>query len=45
MVVTVTGSTGLSPGPVSTFSMARSTSMPSTTLPKTGCFEGVDGSK
>ena len=45
MVLTVTGSMGLSPSPVGTFSMARSTSMPSTTLPKTGCFEGVDGSK
>eukprot|EP00967_Tisochrysis_lutea_P075348 scaffold101553_cov30-Tisochrysis_lutea.AAC.3 len=42
MVDTMTGSIGLSPGPVLLCSIAVTTSMPSTTMPKTGCFDGVD---
>ena len=44
MVDTTTGSMGLSCR-VGVFSMELSTSIPSITLPNTGCLEGVERSK
>src|SRR3989344_4942675 len=42
-LIILTSSTGRSPAPTATFEISSTTSIPSTTTPKTGCFD-VNGS-